>query len=66
VEDRFNAEEWDRLTSGQRVRRCRLWAVEAMKLAAAAPVAMKQHYASIAERWSQLAEEIEKQKTESL
>jgi hypothetical protein len=66
VDDRFNAEEWDRLTSGQRVRRCRLWAVEAMKLANAAPLAMKQHYASIAERWSELAEEIEKQKAESL
>jgi hypothetical protein len=66
VDYRFNAEEWNHLTSGERVRRCRLWAAEAMKLAAAAPVAMKQHYASIAERWSQLAEEIEKHKAESL
>ena len=66
MEYRFNAEEWNRLTSGERVRRCRLWAAEAMKLAEAAPLAMKKHYMSIAERWSQLAEEIEKHEAETL
>ena len=33
MEYRFNAEEWRGLTTTERVRRCRLWAQEALKLA---------------------------------
>ena len=56
---RFNAEEWRGLATAERVRRCRLWAEEAQKLAQGAPPKMAANYLSIAADWLKLASEME-------
>ena len=55
----FNAEEWRRMGSTERVRRCRLFAHEANALALAADPTMEGAYLDIARDWEKLAEDIE-------
>jgi len=59
VEYRFKAEEWNALTSTERVHRCLLWAAEAQELADNSPPNLTAIYQSIADQWARLAEEIE-------
>ena len=61
MEYRFKADEWDTLTPGERVRRCRLWTAEAQKLGDKAHPELKQTYQSMADQWATLAREIELQ-----
>jgi hypothetical protein len=60
MEYRFNAEEWVKLAPTERVRRCRLWAGEAQKLADAAVGSIREDYLRIAENWNQLAGDIDR------
>ena len=60
IPSRFDAEEWDRLTSRERVRRCLLYADEAAQLGVHAPPDARQAYVDLSQRWSALAMEIEK------
>jgi hypothetical protein len=60
MEYRFKADEWDTLTPGERVRRCRLWMAEAQKLADSASPELKQTYQNIADQWATVAREIER------
>lgn len=59
LEHRFEAEEWDRLTTEQRRRRCHLMAEEAQALAKAAPAEIAESYLQIANDWLQLAREMQ-------
>jgi len=59
MEHRFEADEWQRLTVEQRLRRCHLMAEEAQKLAEAAPAEMAGTYLQIATDWLQLATEMQ-------
>ena len=59
MEYRFNAAEWKKLTREQRVRRCRLLASEAIKLADGASQKVAEGYLTIAQEWLKLADEIE-------
>jgi len=59
VDYRFKAEEWNALTPAERVRRCRLWAVEAQEIADKAPPKLAATYQDIADQWAKLGEEIE-------
>jgi hypothetical protein len=56
---RFKADEWNTLTQAERVRRCRLLAAEAKALARNAQTGLGQKYQTIADRWLELAREIE-------
>ena len=60
MEFRFNAEEWQRLTNEERVRRCRLMAGQARVLAERAPPQLKEGYLSISGEWLKLVAEIER------
>ena len=60
MEYRFNAEEWDALTPENRVRRCRLLAQEALKMADGAKGSMKDALLAIAADWERLGTEIER------
>ena len=60
MEYRFNADEWVKLAPKERVRRCRLMAQEAMKLAQSAAGQVRQDYQVIAMNWDQLAEDIDR------
>jgi hypothetical protein len=59
MEFRFNADEWTRLSTTERVRRCGLWEEEARRLAEGAPPKMAASYLSMAREWRKLADEIE-------
>ena len=59
LELRFDADEWDRLTAEQRLRRCHLMAEEAQALAKAAPAEIAGTYLQIANDWLQLAAEMQ-------
>ena len=59
VEYRFKADEWNTLAPSERVRRCRLWAAEALALADKA-LPLKQTYQNMADQWTTLAREIER------
>jgi hypothetical protein len=59
MEYRFNAQEWDGLSTTERIRRCVLLAAEARTLAAKAEsVALVAQYNRIADDWEQLGREI--------
>ena len=60
VEFRFNADEWERLTPAERVRRCGLLATEAQTLASLSTSTSyaKSLYLGLALHWKLLAEEI--------
>ena len=60
MEYRFNAEEWQGLTNEERIRRCRLWAHEARKLAEGATPDLREAYLRIASQWQTLGEDIER------
>ena len=60
MEYRFNAEEWDRLTTEQQIKRCDLLTEEARKLAKSATPALAAVYLRIADDWFTLAAEIER------
>ena len=59
MDHQFNAEEWGRMGSAERVQRCRLFAHEATALALAADPTMEGVYLEIAHDWEKLAEDIE-------
>jgi hypothetical protein len=63
MEYRFNAKEWDGLSSQQKIQRCRLLAAEANHLAKRAPDGLRESYLNIARDWLKLAEDIEKHAT---
>lgn len=54
------SEEWRRLSTAEKVRRCKLWAEEARKLAIDAPPDRKQSYILVAEAWEDLAAELQR------
>jgi hypothetical protein len=56
---RFNAEEWPTLPPPERIRRCRLMADQAQKLAKSTTGTMKMTYLSLAKDWETLAFDIE-------
>jgi hypothetical protein len=58
MEFRFNAEEWDKLTPQERIRRCRVLAREAETLANSSSSRMKALYLQLAIQWKLLAEEM--------
>ena len=58
MELRFTADEWEKLSPPERIRRCRLLADEAEKLAAAAAPALRAAYADLAQQWRTLANEM--------
>ena len=60
LEQRFEADEWGRLTVEQRLRRCHLMAQEARELAKTAPTEIAETYLQIAKDWLQLATEMQK------
>ena len=60
MEYQFKADDWNRLNPVERARRCRLMAVQARELAAAASPAVQVAYARLANDWLRLADEIEK------
>ena len=60
MEHRFKADEWERLTPAERVRRCRAIAAQAREIAATAPSTMRDSYLRLAESWALLADEIER------
>jgi hypothetical protein len=55
---RFNAEEWETLSIEHRIRRCRLMAEEAMKLAQSTSPTVAELYLEIAGNWLKLADEM--------
>jgi hypothetical protein len=59
MDNQFNAEEWRRMGSAERVQRCRLLAHEANALALSADPTMGGAYLDIAHNWEKLAEDIE-------
>jgi len=61
LEFRFNAKEWAELTPAERVRRCRAMAQEASELSATASEQLRQTYLDLAQQWTQLALEIDKE-----
>ena len=56
----FDDEEWNWLRSQERIRRCRLYAQEAIELGVRARPDAKQVYADLSRQWLALAMEIEK------
>jgi hypothetical protein len=60
MENRFEADEWHRLTVEQRRRRCLLMAEEAQKLAETASTEIAGIYLQIGNDWLQLAAEMQK------
>jgi hypothetical protein len=58
---RFNADEWDGLTTDDRIRRCCLMAEEAMNLADTAKPKIAEHHLRIAQNWLGLADAIARQ-----
>ena len=60
MEFRFNADEWQRLTNEERVRRCRLMAQQALTLAEQAPPELREGYLSLSDDWLKLGLEIER------
>lgn len=55
----FDAEEWSRLTTSERIRRCLLFAEQARVQGASAPPDVKKIYQDLAQHWLALAHEIE-------
>jgi hypothetical protein len=53
--DRFKAEDWEKLTPEEKVRRCRMMADQAKALANNASPALAKTYMAIAEDWLKLA-----------
>jgi hypothetical protein len=64
LEYRFKADDWETLGPGERVRRCRLWAAEALALAEKASPGMKFQYERLASEWTELALQIERYEQE--
>ncbi len=63
MEYRFKAEEWNSLTSAERVHRCRLLAAESQALADSSPgPELQRRYQKIADEWAKLASKIEQHK----
>jgi len=58
VELRFTAEEWEKLSPKERIKRCRLLADEAEKLAASAAPSLRTAYTDLARQWRTLADEM--------
>lgn len=58
MELRFTADEWEKLLPPERIKRCRLLAEEAEKLAAAAAPGLRPAYADLARQWRTLANEM--------
>jgi hypothetical protein len=56
----FDAEEWNGLSSQERIRRCLLYAQEATELGVHARPDAQQAYADLSQQWLALAMEIEK------
>jgi hypothetical protein len=56
----FDAEEWNGLTSQERIGRCLLFADEALRCGAEAAPHAKDAYAELSLQWLALAEDIEK------
>ena len=60
MEYRFKSDEWNSLSTAERIRRSRLWAKEAHHLADNATPEMKAGYRRIAEQWTNLARDLER------
>ena len=56
----FDAEEWNGLTSEERIGRCLLFADEALRCGAEAAPHAKEAYAELSQQWLALAADIEK------
>ena len=59
VDERFKAEDWEKLTPEEKARRCRMMAEQAKALANNASPQLAKTYMAIAEDWLKLAVEIE-------
>ena len=59
MENRFNAEEWIRLSTSERVHRCRLMEEEALKMAQHSSPPLQHDYFVLAEQWAKLASDLE-------
>ena len=61
MEYRFKADEWGRLTTAERARRCKLLSDEARHLAEAAPPETREIYLRLATEWLHLATHIQRE-----
>ena len=61
MEPNFKADEFSRLTPLERVKWCRQMAVEATRLAQGASPRVRTAYSELADQWSALADEIERE-----
>ena len=59
MERYFAADEWQKLTGVDRIKRCRLLAREAMQLAESADPNLREAYQQLADQWLALACKIE-------
>ena len=64
MEFRFNADEWKLLRPMDRVRRCRLWAAQAHRIAADSKPPVSKVYEDLARQWSLVAQELERDITD--
>ena len=60
MEFRFNAQEWARLSTSERIYRCRVMQEEALKLANQATADVRADYLALAEQWGRLAADLAK------
>lgn len=60
MEYRFKADEWEKLSTVDRVKRCRLMAEQAQALAVKAEPRIAETYLKIATDWLTLASEMER------
>jgi hypothetical protein len=65
LELEFDSDEWSKLTSSERIRRCRLFAEHARQHAAGAAPEVKKIYQELSQNWLALAEEIENSRPNS-
>ena len=65
MDQRYNTdfitfEDWDFLTTAERIGRCRLLADEARQLSDAAPRHLKRVYLDLSRQWASLADDMER------
>jgi hypothetical protein len=61
MEDLFNADAWEKLTTEERIQQSRLFASETYKLGRGSVGRMKPLYLDLSTQWSMLADEMERQ-----
>ena len=60
VKLRFTRDDWERVTSSERIFRLRRLAEEARRMSAEGPIELQRAYGELADHWSRIADETEK------